>query len=586
MPAELVPLDGQHSVVLVPKATTDLPFFYLTKQRSSLGRDIEYKGVDTEGRPIHWAVVPSRSPKIGPPGIEAHEVWMRLVKPVIDSRLNLGDRDSYVIPLGKVRECLRAIGWSEGGYQAEAFLKALRQIGAAWCIADLWIPTTQKSESGEVMFAHVKGEFSKMTIYAIGSRHLTEEELNDANFTFDFDLDDTVYVLLNPIEAQIQKDQPQRYIDNQYMFSVTPAAQRWYELLAAKLFGVIKNKGGYCEIRYSWYVKHHHTLKRYYERKRVVFQMNRLVDDHLRKGYISKVEYRVLKEPGQEIDYLIRYYPGEAAKHSIARILSFAHQQHLGHKEYVSVRTTAPRAPREPRLEKRPAPNVDQILLSELTKRGVTHGQAEKLLTQLSPDQKVMDQLEWGDYVVAQGAIKNPPGLYVSFLKDNLIPPDEFQTSRKRRLREAETTALKTKQQQEEQLLAAYEAYRSQEIDKYLDDDLMRAQDLYEDKSKQAQEKFSGLFDSRADLVHRFVTMMVRSEVAKGRILLDTLEQFRSRQMPSAPLLALPAPATPSLEQGSGSIPPASISTAQGPLQNQATQIQSPAAPDDEYFVV
>ncbi len=146
-----------------------------------------------------------------------------------------------------------------------------------------------------------------MTIYAIGSKHLTEAELNDGQFKFDFNLDDTVYILLNPIEAEIQKNQPQRYIDNQYMFSVVPAAQRWYELLAAKIFGVIKNNGSYCEVRYSWYVNHHNTLKRYNTRKRVVYQMTRLVQDHLDCGYLTKVEYRVLKDPGQEIDWIIRY---------------------------------------------------------------------------------------------------------------------------------------------------------------------------------------------------------------------------------------------------------------------------------------
>ncbi len=97
--------------------------------------------------------------------------------------------------------------------------------------------------------------------------------------------------------------------------------------MAAKIFGVVKNKGQYCEIRYSWYVQHHHTLKRYHEHKRVRFQMDRVVKDHLATGYISKVEYRKIKEPDQEIDYIIRYYPGEGAKESIARIQGHIHQK-------------------------------------------------------------------------------------------------------------------------------------------------------------------------------------------------------------------------------------------------------------------
>jgi hypothetical protein len=90
--------------------------------------------------------------------------------------------------------------------------------------------------------------------------------------------------------------------------------------MAARIFGVVRNKAKFCEIRYSWFIKHHHTLKRAVAHKRVRFQMDRVVRDHLASGYISKVEYRAIKEANQEIDYIIRYYPGPGAGDSIARI--------------------------------------------------------------------------------------------------------------------------------------------------------------------------------------------------------------------------------------------------------------------------
>jgi hypothetical protein len=157
-----------------------------------------------------------------------------------------------------------------------------------------------------------------MSVYAIGEYHLTEEEL--AQNKFEFDLSDIIYIRLDPLEAKLQQLQDRRILDNQYLFSVSPIARRWYELMAAKIFGVVSNKGQFCEIRYSWYIKHHHTLKRYYERFRVVQQMKRVVKDHMESGYLRKVEYRAIKEPDQEIDYVIRYYPGTAAGQSIDRI--------------------------------------------------------------------------------------------------------------------------------------------------------------------------------------------------------------------------------------------------------------------------
>jgi hypothetical protein len=59
------------------------------------------------------------------------------------------------------------------------------------------------------------------------------------------------------------------------------------------------------------------------ERYRVVEQMNDLIKDHRIFGYVEKVDYRAIKEPGQPVDYIIRYYPGEGAKRSINRIRSY-----------------------------------------------------------------------------------------------------------------------------------------------------------------------------------------------------------------------------------------------------------------------
>jgi len=62
----------QHAVTPVPKFVTELPFFYLTKQKKLLQHDIHYEGNDSYGNPVRWDVIPNRSPKIGVPSIEAH----------------------------------------------------------------------------------------------------------------------------------------------------------------------------------------------------------------------------------------------------------------------------------------------------------------------------------------------------------------------------------------------------------------------------------------------------------------------------------------------------------------------------------
>jgi hypothetical protein len=305
-------------LTFVPKLTIELPFFNLTARRKDIPKVIKYQGRDAGGRLINWEVYQDTSKEIGAPAVEAHEVWYLLIKPSIDSHRLPGGGIPEIIPLGGIRECLRKVGWTIGGHQGHELIKALTQIAFAGCVADLWVPTGEHDPEGKERFLQIKGRFSRMSVYAIGEHHLTDEEL--AQKSFDFDLEDVLYIRLDPLEARLQQLQDRRILDNQYLFSVNPAGRRWYELMAAKIFGVVKNKAQFCEIRYSWYVKHHHTLKRAYEHKRVRFQMDRVVRDHLASGYISKVEYRALKEPDQELDYIIRYFPGPGAGDSIARI--------------------------------------------------------------------------------------------------------------------------------------------------------------------------------------------------------------------------------------------------------------------------
>jgi hypothetical protein len=321
MAAELIPLKPeQHTVTFVPKTTTDLPFFNLTHHKKNLPIEIEYEGFDDAGHPLHWRVEYNTNKRTGAPGVEAHEVWYLLIKPAIDASRKKDGTISQIIQLGGMRECLRMVGWSVGGHQAKELIKSLRQIGFAGCVADLWFPTNETDGDGKKKYLQVKGQFTRLSVYAIGEYHLKEEDL--INVAFDFDLEDKLYIRLDPMEIQLQQLQTdnQRLIDNAYMFSIKPIARRWYELLAGKIFGTLKHNAPYFEINYSWYIKHHHTLKKYDERRRVVQQMNGVVQAHLNSGFLTKVEYRKIKEASGEEDFVIRYFLGVAARQSINRI--------------------------------------------------------------------------------------------------------------------------------------------------------------------------------------------------------------------------------------------------------------------------
>lgn len=449
MPRTLQPLKPkQHPVTPLPKFTTELPFFYLTKRKDLLSQSIDFQGTDPENKPVRWRVTPN--PTIGAPGIEAHEVWVRLIKPALDAERErmLGKLPS-LIPLGSIRECLRTLGRSIGGWESRRLLKSIRQIGSAWCEADFWMPTFEKDEEGRTRYRHIKGEFSRISIYSIGSKHLTDEELEEGKFSFDFDLGDTVYLLLHPHEVEMQKHQGQRPTDNEYLFSVNPAARRWYELLAPKIFGVVENRKshqeGFCEIRYSWYVERHHTLKRHGKRYRVVEQMNDLIKDHKAFGYVEKVEYRAIKEPGQEVDYIIRYYPGEGARNSVNRIRSRhprkkrAAQQELplssdSHLALLPAETVAGAEPE------------DELLIVKLTGKppegfGITEAKARELVK--SHREAVEAQLAAYPYRDSGKSKKNAAGWLVAAIENNYTLPMAYIEEQERKRQSINVSASK-----------------------------------------------------------------------------------------------------------------------------------------------
>jgi len=111
--------------------------------------------------------------------------------------------------------------------------------------------------------------------------------------------------------------------------------------------------------------------------------------------------------------------------------------------------------------------SVDSVLLEALTKRGVSERQARQVLATVSSAQEVQDQLEWADHVVSQGdqRIINPAGFYVSVIRDHIVPPDGFETSSKRRLKEEAAKALEDGQREEARLRRAYGEYLQGETD-------------------------------------------------------------------------------------------------------------------------
>lgn len=102
-------------------------------------------------------------------------------------------------------------------------------------------------------------------------------------------------------------------------------------------------------------------------------------------------------------------------------------------------------------------------ILRALTERGVREDKARQLLFSLSDDQPAMDQIEWGDSEIARKVkttepVINPAGFYIYLLRSNYPVPPDFETSRKRQLRqEAEQRQREARAQEAQRELDLYQ---------------------------------------------------------------------------------------------------------------------------------
>ncbi len=105
-------------------------------------------------------------------------------------------------------------------------------------------------------------------------------------------------------------------------------------------------------------------------------------------------------------------------------------------------------------------------LLQALIKRDVMEPQAKKLLRGLAADQPVFEQIEYIDHIVKAGKIENPPGFYITMLKNNIPVPDGFETSSRRLLREQSENKTIDKQRTEFEQRSSFDSYIQQELEK------------------------------------------------------------------------------------------------------------------------
>jgi hypothetical protein len=394
-------------VTFSPAGVTEFPYFCLSRKPTHLKRDIQWRGIDYEGRQLTWNVKPNSN---GLPGEAAWEIWLTIIQPLIHAHQPL--RHGMLIPLGGVRQCLRVLDWTVSGANAKVLTKALNQIAGATIEYDIWLPLQQSGPQGET-HRRVRGRGPRILVYSIGEYQLTEADIQSGKMPTDYDLNDVISIRI-ALEADLQQNIQYRPLDQVYARSVTPSARRWYELTASAVFGAVSHpkSPGYFDIRYSWYVSRHHTLEPQMGLRRIRMQMEKITSDHLETGYLQKIKY--IETPDGS-DVVIRYYPGAGAKRSISRIRSLL----SGKRGLMSIDSPAEKADKaKPKIDN----EVEELILKLISEYGVIEKIARRLVEE-NPEE-ARKQLEAVPYRKAKP--NNPAAFLVQSIRERWALPEQY----------------------------------------------------------------------------------------------------------------------------------------------------------------
>lgn len=109
--------------------------------------------------------------------------------------------------------------------------------------------------------------------------------------------------------------------------------------------------------------------------------------------------------------------------------------------------------------------------VGELIEKGVAERKARQLALDVPDQQSVVDQIEYAEYLIAQdrrgrGKITNPAGFLIWAIESNLSVPGDFQTTRKKQLRDAQEQAVVEQQLRILRLQDQYEQFCLEETDR------------------------------------------------------------------------------------------------------------------------
>jgi hypothetical protein len=411
---ELIPDVSPPRPIRVETALSRYPVHRLSRKGTI---DIDIREEDERGEiATRWEV--DYSKKHGQPGPLAY----KLDTLIVNRRIEEAARPiPKIIKLGSLRDICRELDLSEGE-NVNTIRKALRQNAFAG------ITAKTRYRMGDRTERTLEADFTRYSVVFTG------EILPDGRKA------DAVYLILNDIYMQVINEAMARPLDYDYLKSLAPAPQRFYELLSYRMFAALSHERPRAKLTYSEFCTYA-PQTRHFDWERVRSQMNKVHRSHRQSGYISAVESDQAVDKDGRPDWIMLYQPGPRA---IAEYRSFASR---GGPTPIEIETDPPAKEPTRDVTRRPPELETSLPVAALVERGVTPKTAAELIEQHSAEtiQAKVDVFDWLMEKQDKRVAKSPAGYLVKSIADDYAPPKGF-VSKAERQRQEEARQAKERQ--------------------------------------------------------------------------------------------------------------------------------------------
>lgn len=387
---------ASHNPIRVETALSRYPVHRLAKKGSI---DIEISEENKAGNLIiKWEV--SHNSKDGQPGPLAYKVDTL----VVNRRIEETTRPiSRLIRLGSLREITEELGQTTHN---DKIKNALHQNAGTYIKAKIRYRLSDGTEKD------LEAGFTRYSVVFTG------EQLPNGKRA------DAVYIVLNDLYMQVINGAMTRPLDYDYLKTLAPGPQRFYEILSFQMYSAIKNDRPRAKLLYSEFCTYA-PMKRHDEWRRVRSQMNKIHRPHFESGYIAKMDYEDTADRHGNPDWIMYYQPGPKAK---AEFRAFTKR---GGPVTLEVEPfTADALPELPASEPPP-------LEATLIARGITPAIAADLIRRHDPE-RIAIQIEHLGFLTEKkpGKVTDSAAWLVSAIKTNPTLPKNFVSQAERQSRD------------------------------------------------------------------------------------------------------------------------------------------------------